>query len=67
MRTVIYLDVLLLTNFLIAYGLLSAAGLLAGLHGRFGRMAAASAAAALTALAILWPEQPYWMQLLYKL
>ena len=30
-------------------------------------MAAASAAAALTALAILWPEQPYWMQLLYKL
>ena len=67
MKTVIYLDVLLLTNFLIAYGLLSAAGLLAGLRGRFGRMAAASAAAALTALAILWPEQPYWMQLLYKL
>ena len=67
MKTVIYLDVLLLTNFLIAYGLLSAAGLLAGLRGRFGRMVAASAAAALTALAILWPEQPYWMQLLYKL
>ena len=55
MKTVIYLDVLLLTNFLIAYGLLSAAGLLAGLRGRFGRMAGGGGGAGLTAEDNLWP------------
>lgn len=67
MKTVLYLDVLLLTNFLIAYGLLAAAGLLAGLSGRFGRMLAAAALAALSTLVILLPEQAYPLQLLYKL
>lgn len=66
MKTVIYLDVLLLTNFLIAYGLLAAAGLLAGLHARFGRLLAAAAAAALSALILLAPELPYAGQLLYQ-
>lgn len=67
MKTVLYLDVLLLTNFLIAYGLLAAAGLLAGMAGRFGRMLAASVLAAAFTLVILLPEQPYPVQLLYKL
>ena len=41
MKTVIYLDVLLLTNFLIAYALLGAAGRLAGRRAGFGRMVGA--------------------------
>lgn len=66
-KTVIYLDVLLLTNFLIAYGLLSAAGLLAGRHAGFGRMMAASALAALSSLILFAPELAYPVQLAYKM
>ena len=67
MKTVIYLDVLLLTNFLIAYALLSAAGLLAGRRAGFGRMVGASVLAALSALILFAPELPYPVQLGYKL
>lgn len=67
MKTVIYLDVLLLTNFLIAYALLSAAGLLAGRMAGFGRMVGASVLAALSALILFAPELPYPVQLGYKL
>lgn len=67
MKTVIYLDVLLLTNFLIAYALLSTAGLLAGRQAGFGRMLAASALAALSSLILFAPELPYAAQLAYKM
>lgn len=63
----IYLDVLLLVNFLIAYFLLLAAGLLSGQHAGFGRMALGSALAALSALILFAPELSYPAQVLYKL
>lgn len=67
MKTVIYLDVLLLTNFLIAYAILAAAGLLAGLRSGFLRMTAGSALAAVSSLILFTPELPYPAQLAYKL
>lgn len=67
MKTVIYLDVLLLVNFLVAYFLLLAAGALSGQRAAFGRMLAGSALAALSALILFWPELPYPMQVAYKL
>lgn len=66
MKTVIYLDVLLLVNFLIAWFLLLAAGAVSGQRAGAGRMAAASGAAALSALILLAPELPYPAQLAYK-
>lgn len=67
MHTVIYLDVLLLTNFLIAYGSLSAAGVLAGVRAGFGRMLTASVLAAFSALILFAPPLPYAMQVGYRL
>lgn len=66
MKTVIYLDVLLLVNFLSAYFLLLAAGLLSGQRARFVRMLLGSGAAALSALILFAPEQSYPVQLAYK-
>ena len=66
MKTVIYLDVLLLVNFLIAWFLLLAAGAVSGQRAGAARMAAASALAALSSLILLAPELPYPVQLLYK-
>ena len=44
-KTVVYLDVLLLTNFLLAYFQLLAAGALSGQRAGFGRMLAGSGVA----------------------
>lgn len=66
-KTVIYLDVLLLVNFLAAYFLLLAAGGLSGQRARFSRMLLGSGIAALSSLILFAPEQPYPVQLLYKL
>ena len=66
-KTVIYLDVLLLVNFLAAYFLLLAAGALSGQRADFGRMVLGSGLAALSALILFAPEQPYPVQLAYKL
>ena len=63
----VYLDVLLLTNFLAAYFLLLAAGALSGQRASFGRMLAGSGLAALSALILFAPEQPYPVQLAYKI
>ena len=63
----VYLDVLLLTNFLLAYFLLLAAGALSGQRASFGRMLAGSGVAALSALILFAPEQPYPVQTAYKL
>lgn len=67
MKTVIYLDVLLLVNFLAAYFLLLAAGVFSGQRAGFGRMVLGSGAAALSALILFAPEQAYPIQLIYKL
>lgn len=67
LKTVIYLDVLLLTNFLIAYALLTASGLLAGRQAGFARMLFASLLAAASSMILFAPELPYPVQLAYKL
>ena len=67
MKTVIYLDVLLLTNFLAAYFLLLATAAFSGLRTRFGRLVLGSLVAALSSLILFVPEQPYPVQLLYKI
>lgn len=67
MKTVIYLDVLLLVNFLVAYLLLQAAGVLTGQHAPFVRMLLGSACAAASALILFAPELAYPVQLAYKL
>ena len=66
-KTVIYLDVLLLVNFLVAYFLLMASARLAAVQARFGRMMAASLIAACSALILLAPELPFPLQLTYKI
>lgn len=67
MKTVIYLDVLLLVNFLISYFLLLAAGMLSAQRARFWRLAAGAGLSALTALILFAPPLPYMMQLAYKI
>lgn len=67
LKTVIYLDILLLVNFLAAYFLLMAAGLLTAQRAKFWRMLCASALAALSALILFAPELPYALQVVYKL
>ncbi len=65
-KTVIYLDVLLLTNFALTLLFLLAAGLLAGVECRAGRLLLGGAAGALSSLALLAPEAPDAAALLYK-
>lgn len=67
MKTVIYLDVLLLVNFLVAYLMLQAAGVLTGQRAPFARMVAGSACAAVSALILFAPELAYPVQILYKI
>ena len=65
-KTVIYLDVLLLTNFALTLLFLLAAGLLAGVECRAGRLLLGGAAGAASSLALLAPEAPEAAALLYK-
>lgn len=67
MKTVIYLDVLLLVNFLIAYFFLLAAGRLSGQRAEFWRLLVGAALSALSALILFAPELPVPLQLAYKL
>ena len=66
MKTVIYLDELLLTNFLAAAALLLGAGLLCARQCSGLRLMAGSAAAAAASLGILLPELPGPLAVLYK-
>ena len=66
MKTVIYLDELLLTNFLVATALLLGTGLLCGRQCTALRLAAGSACAAAASLGILLPELPEWTAFVYK-
>lgn len=67
MKTVIYLDELLLVNFIIAAALLLSAGLFAGRQCSPARLCLGSALAALTALVLLAPELPLPAALIFKL
>lgn len=66
MKTVIYLDELLLTNFLAAAALLLCAGLLCARQCAALRLAVGSACAAASSLGILLPELPEVLAFLYK-
>lgn len=66
MKTVIYLDELLLTNFLAAAALLLCAGLLCARQCTALRLAMGSACAAAASLGILLPEMPEPLALVYK-
>lgn len=67
MKTVIYLDVLLLTNFLIAFLMLGAVSLWVRQPLRFGRALAGAILGALASLTILLPPMPLPIQLLVQL
>lgn len=66
MKTVIYLDVLLLVNFAVAALFLLAAGLLCGVCCRVGRVILGACVGAAASLALLAPEAPWPLALLYK-
>lgn len=67
MKTVIYLDVLLLVDFVIGYFLLRAAGMLTGTPLHFSRALLGGAGAALSSLILLAPPLPMSMQIGYQL
>lgn len=67
MRTVIYLDVLLLTNGLVAIVLLGACAILCSQPCKLWRLICAGAMAACTSLILLVPPIPFWAQLLYQI
>lgn len=66
MKTVIYLDALLLVNFLIAYFLLQAVALFCGKDLSFWRSALGAGIAALSTLILLAPELPCFVSILFK-
>ncbi len=66
MKTVIYIDELLVVNFAIAAAFLLAAGLLAGLRCTGGRLVAAACCAAASSLILLAPELPFAAALAYR-
>ncbi len=66
-HTVIYLDVLLLTNGWIAVVLLAACAILCGQSVKWGRLVLAGAAAAGASLIILLPPFPFLLQILYQI
>ena len=65
-KTVIYLDVLLLTNFVLGALFLLAAGLVSGQRCSGGRALCGAAVAAASSLALLAPTAPWSVGLLYK-
>ena len=65
-KTVIYLDVLLLTNFVLGALFLLAAGLVSGQRCSGGRALCGAAVAAASSLALLVPTAPWSVGLLYK-
>ena len=66
MKAVIYLDVLLLTNFVLTLIFLLAAGLLCGVSCCAGRLLAGGGVGAAASLALLAPEAPDSLALTYK-
>lgn len=67
MKSVVYVDVLLLVNFLIACFFLAAAGRLSGQRAAFTRLMAGAMLAALSTLILFAPELPPLLQIAFKL
>lgn len=65
-KTVIYLDELLLVNFAASAVFLLGAGLVCGQRCAAWRLVLGAAAGALASLSLLWPELPFALALLYK-
>ena len=66
-KTVIYLDVLLLVNFALAVLFLLAAGLLTGYCCSALRLILGASVAAASSVSLFWPEMPWPLALLYKI
>jgi hypothetical protein len=66
MKTVIYLDILLAVNFVVAAFLLAGCSAVCGADCRVGRTLLGSAAAAASSLILLAPELPFILQLVYQ-
>ncbi|MDD3429946.1 MAG: sigma-E processing peptidase SpoIIGA, partial [Oscillospiraceae bacterium] len=66
MRPVLYLDILLVLNFIIDYVLLCTTKAIADTSTKKWRILLASALASLCSLIILAPVLPLWVQFLYK-
>ena len=66
MKTVVYVDVLLLVNFLVGYFLLRSTGMICACALPFGRNIGGAALAAASSLLILLPPLPFWLQILTK-
>lgn len=66
MKTVLYIDVLLLVNFIIDYFLLLCAKQISGAQSSRLRLAAAAILGSLFSLAILLPPFPLWGQIAFK-
>ncbi len=67
MKTVVYLDVLLLVNFLIGFLMVGVVGLLAGPPPSFLRQVLSGCCGALVSLSILFPPLPWLCQILWQL
>lgn len=67
MKTVIYLDVLLLVNFIMGYFLLRSAAALTAARIRNRRLFLGALAAAASSVVLLAPPLPVWMQVGYQL
>lgn len=67
MKTVVYLDILLLVNFLIGFLMVGTVGILTGRPPAFGRQVLGGAVAAGLSLSILLPPWPWGVQLLWQL
>ncbi len=66
LKTVIYIDVLLLVNFLIAVFLLLAVGVLCGYSKPLWRLCCGGVLASLATLILFAPALPFWAQLCYQ-
>lgn len=67
MKTVVYLDVLLLVNFLIGFLMVGVVGLLAGPPPSFLRQVLSGCCGAVASLFILFPPLPWLCQILWQL
>ncbi len=65
-KTIVYLDILLLVNFVIALFLLLSTGLLCGQSCKTRWLVCGAVAAALATLILFAQELPFWLQCLYK-
>lgn len=67
LKTVIYVDVLLLVNFIIGYFLLRATGIVCAMPLSFARNILGAVLAAITTMILLFPPLPFFVQIAFKI